>query len=482
MSVRGVESERRATLVIEHSVLVGRIGTVLGLAAVLLTTVAIFAGVTGALFVSPEVGIQWFVSTIELSRQAALSLTARPALAVSLLGLGYLIHLAEYHQHIDGLDIDVGRTRPRWHYLTVFAVSGLIGGGVWILSQLYVLGPVFLAAGMLTWSASTIALVYFLHYTVLEDRWSYGLRIRAALWKFPAQYATGLVLYDGVMGLPGPASIGYAVVIVPPLVGLLYPCRRYLAFTERWARVSRRVQQVTRPVRQVLPKPSWSILERHGTSPVTNQFGEMDEPSRDEAERKGDTKGACDRDQELRQTREWASYLESELHDREDQVQELEARLARLGQELRDARQDDSEAVETATRERDTLLTDLFDIRDNFRRALDAETALEDDAASDLRASLELVDRQIRSILEGEGVEEVDTSGKVDPRKHRVVKTVPTTAYEPNEIVDVYRLGYRLDDRVLREAHVVVAEDPAADEGGDATDDDSQVNRGGEVS
>jgi molecular chaperone GrpE len=127
---------------------------------------------------------------------------------------------------------------------------------------------------------------------------------------------------------------------------------------------------------------------------------------------------------------------------------------------------------------KDEWLSDLFDIRDNFRRALDAEALIEDDAAGEFREGIELIDSQIRSILEREGVEEIDTSGEVDPTKHRIVKTVSTAEAEPGEIVDVYQLGYQQDDRVLREAQVVVAEELPADERAGPNDDDSRINRG----
>lgn len=75
------------------------------------------------------------------------------------------------------------------------------------------------------------------------------------------------------------------------------------------------------------------------------------------------------------------------------------------------------------------------------------------------REPIELIDGQIRSILEREGVEEINTSGEVDPTRHRVVTTVSESDADPGEIVDVCKLGYRLDDRVIREAHVDVAEE-----------------------
>lgn len=242
LSVHEVAPDQRASLVPETSVFVGRVEAIIGLTAAVLAGVNIFAAITGALFVSSATGVLWFSITANVFRELALFLVARPELVLGAIGLGYLPHLVEYQSHIADLNLDVGRSRPRWHYLTVFAGGGLVGWFVWVLSQLDILAPVFLPAGVLAWSAGVFTLVYFMHETLLEDRWSYGLRIHTAVWKFPVQYAVGLMLYDGVIGLPGPESTTFAVGLVPPLVGLLYAGRRYLAFTARAAGVGRRVR------------------------------------------------------------------------------------------------------------------------------------------------------------------------------------------------------------------------------------------------
>ena len=475
LSVHDISPERRASLVPETTVFLGRFAAIVVFTAIILASIAIFAALAGALFVSPATGVQWFSITANSYLQWGLFIVARPSLVLGVVGLGYLAHLVEYHRHIGSVDQASGRKRPRWHFVAFFAGAGLTGWIVWVLSYFDIVGPVVLPVGVLAWSAGAFALVYFLHETLLEDRLQYGLRIHPPIWKFPTQYAVGLMLYDGVVGLPGPESNAFSVAIVPPVVGLLYAARRYVAFTERGAVIGHRIRAVAYRWRQVIPSPT--LTRRQGGFAETNQFGHVD--ATPETEPDGDAAGrsSLDKQQELEQTREWASYLESELHEREEQMQDLEARLAQVRQELQESREPDSTSGSTVD-ERDDLLTDLFDIRDNFRRALDAESVLDDDAAADLSDGIELIDSQIRSILEREGVEEIDTSGEADPTKHRVVKTVPTADAEPGEIVDVYQLGYRQGDRIIREAQVVVAEEPPADEAAGPNDDGSRINRG----
>lgn len=481
LSVHEVSPESRTSLIPETTVFLGRFTMIVGLSTAVIAVVALFASITGALFVSPATGVRWFSITVNMYWQWALFLVARPVLVLGGLGLGYLVHLFEYQRHIADLHRERGQRRPRWHYLTLVAVVGLVGWVLWVLGQSDVLGQVYLPVGVLTWSAGAFALVYFLHETLLADRWSYGLRIHAALWKFPVQFAVGLLLYDGVIGLPGPETNALAVAIVPPVVGLLYVTRRYLAFTAVGAEVSRRFEPVAHRWRQAIPWPSKSPRRGREGSPEPSQFGQLDDASREDSDREAAGTSGLDHAKELAQTREWADYLESELHDREEQLQDLEVRLARVRQELEEARDRDSTEGPT-TAERDGLLTDLFDIRDNFQRALDAEAVLDDDTAADLSEGIELIDSQIRSILEREGVEEINTSGEVDPTKHRVVETVPAADADPGEIVDVYQLGYRQDDRVIREAHVVVAEETTADAGDEPTSESPQTNRGDDAS
>jgi molecular chaperone GrpE len=266
-----------------------------------------------------------------------------------------------------------------------------------------------------------------------------------------------VLLFGGLVGLPYRRETILVLALIPPAIGLLYATRRSLAFTEIGSQWSRWFRQAL-----VKVSPLFSAWHSFGSAQSgveeLNQFGTLPEDSGG-IDETSESPGSLSHEDELRQTREWATYLESELKDREERMQELEARLAQVRDELQDARKTE-ETRQPSNEGRLDILSDLFDIRDNFRRALDAETHLEEDAAEEYRDSLELIDRQIKSTLQREGIEEIETTGQADPSKHHVVETVSTTESEQGEIVDVQRLGYRQGDRVLREAQVVVAADP----------------------
>ena len=105
------------------------------------------------------------------------------------------------------------------------------------------------------------------------------------------------------------------------------------------------------------------------------------------------------------------------------------------------------------------LLTKFLGVVDDFERAIDM---LPGDAASaGWEEGLLLVKRNLESLLESEGVSKIDTAGKLfDPWEHEAVHYVESTDDEDGAIVQVFRDGYRLHDRVLRASQVIVAKAP----------------------
>jgi molecular chaperone GrpE len=99
---------------------------------------------------------------------------------------------------------------------------------------------------------------------------------------------------------------------------------------------------------------------------------------------------------------------------------------------------------------------------DDLARAPAAAHAHEE---AKLEEGVTLVHRQLEQILEREGLLPVKTDGKFDPHVHEALLTQPSAA-EEGAVIEVLQKGYRLGDRVLRPARVVVAgpkEDGASD-------------------
>jgi molecular chaperone GrpE len=112
-------------------------------------------------------------------------------------------------------------------------------------------------------------------------------------------------------------------------------------------------------------------------------------------------------------------------------------------------------AEERVAQEREHLLRAFLEVADNLERALSAERA---DVAS-LRRGVEMTARTLRQLLDREGVQPIEAEGQpFDPTWHEAVSTVPhqKVDLERDAVVEVVRPGYRLEDRLLRPARVVV--------------------------
>ena len=78
-----------------------------------------------------------------------------------------------------------------------------------------------------------------------------------------------------------------------------------------------------------------------------------------------------------------------------------------------------------------------------------------------LEEGVRLVHRSLAELLQKEGLAEIQTEGQFDPHVHEALLSQPSEAPE-GSIIQVLQKGYRLGERVLRPARVVVAAAPAA--------------------
>ena len=104
------------------------------------------------------------------------------------------------------------------------------------------------------------------------------------------------------------------------------------------------------------------------------------------------------------------------------------------------------------------LIRKVLAIADDFDLASDAVPP--EIASNPWAAGVVAIDRKLRSLLESEGVTQIDASpGRpFDPREHEAIVHVPAPGRRDGEIVEEVRRGYRLRDRVIRPALVAVAQ------------------------
>ena len=115
-----------------------------------------------------------------------------------------------------------------------------------------------------------------------------------------------------------------------------------------------------------------------------------------------------------------------------------------------------------AERANERLVKELLPVLDDLARALEAAEKHEE---AKLEEGVRLVHRQLAGLLRREGLAEIETDGKFDPHVHEALLSQPSEAPE-GSVIDVVQKGYRLGDRVLRPARVVVSAGvPEAEEG-----------------
>jgi molecular chaperone GrpE len=117
-----------------------------------------------------------------------------------------------------------------------------------------------------------------------------------------------------------------------------------------------------------------------------------------------------------------------------------------------------------ALRANERLVKELLPVLDDLGRALEAAEKHEE---VKLEEGVRLVHRQLAELLRKEGLAEIETDGKFDPHVHEALLTQPSEAPE-GSVIDVVQKGYKLGDRVLRPARVVVAAAPPEVSGGDS--------------
>jgi molecular chaperone GrpE len=104
------------------------------------------------------------------------------------------------------------------------------------------------------------------------------------------------------------------------------------------------------------------------------------------------------------------------------------------------------------------FLERLLPVVDNFELGLQAaETATD---AKSIVTGMSMVHRQIIDFLKDNGVEEVSIEGAFDPNIHEALSQESSDSVPEGGIVRQLRKGYRLRDRLLRAANVIVSKGP----------------------
>jgi molecular chaperone GrpE len=101
------------------------------------------------------------------------------------------------------------------------------------------------------------------------------------------------------------------------------------------------------------------------------------------------------------------------------------------------------------------LVRELLPVLDDLERALEAAERHEE---AKLVEGVKLVEQSLRRALAKEGLAEIEAEGAFDPHVHEALLTKPGDGIESGNVLEVVQRGYRVGDRVVRPAKVIVAE------------------------
>jgi molecular chaperone GrpE len=147
---------------------------------------------------------------------------------------------------------------------------------------------------------------------------------------------------------------------------------------------------------------------------------------------------------------ELAERLAEVEKERDDYLGDLQ-RVAAEFENYRKRVARDQESL--AARAHERLVKELLPVLDDLERALHACHSERESVEDGVR----LVHRELQEALAKEGLSEIETNGHFDPHVHEALLSQPSDK-EDGAIVDVLQKGYRLGDRVLRPARVVVSQ------------------------
>ena len=193
-------------------------------------------------------------------------------------------------------------------------------------------------------------------------------------------------------------------------------------------------------------------LESNGET-NENQKPEEESSGREETNDYGNLSSDLSIEEQLVNLREELEEYRREASQNLDAAQRAQADLVNY------RRRTDEERISLGKYSNSRLITNLLPVVEELDLAVNHA---EDGAAnSSWLAGVKLIQRKLANLMASEGVTEIETVGiEFNPTEHEALGTVETTQHPPGYIIEAVRPGYRLHDRVIQPAQVMVAREP----------------------
>jgi molecular chaperone GrpE len=106
----------------------------------------------------------------------------------------------------------------------------------------------------------------------------------------------------------------------------------------------------------------------------------------------------------------------------------------------------------------ESLMEKLVPVLDNFDMALAAVQNATGQSADSLQTGVSMIFQQLKGVLTDAGLEEINASGQpFDPNWHEAVSQQESKDVPEGHVIQQLRKGYKLRERLLRPATVIVA-------------------------
>lgn len=175
-----------------------------------------------------------------------------------------------------------------------------------------------------------------------------------------------------------------------------------------------------------------------------------DEAAREDAGSQDTSTEAQAADQDLAALEEALGKAEQEAAEQREAMLRMHAEMENLRKRLiRDLEKSRKRALEG-------FMDDLLPVRDSLEKGLEA--AESEASVESLKEGKALILRMLGKVMSDHGLEEIDPVGEsFDPELHEAISMIPSPQHAENEVIDVVQKGYRLNDRLVRPARVVVS-------------------------
>ncbi len=156
---------------------------------------------------------------------------------------------------------------------------------------------------------------------------------------------------------------------------------------------------------------------------------------------------------ELQQMTKALSHAEQELGKHHDAMLRMQAEMENLRKRLlRDLEKSRKFALER-------VLKDILQVRDSLELGLETDSASA--TVEQLREGQVLTFKMLDKVLQDHDMELIDPVGEAfNPEFHQAMTVLPTEEFEDNCVIEVLQKGFKLHDRLIRPAMVVVSRKP----------------------